>query len=422
MNESTPIPMDEMAERSVLGHILTSDDFPEELSKLKEDHFSIRKHKIIWKVISETSSGNVNLISVSSKIKDLGLLDEIGGAGYISSLISQCFYSMDHFHILEEKRKLRKIVDISSILSSEAYKNLNSSEILKSLQDSIFDIEDISQDGNILEKSCANVVSNLERKILGEKITGLKTSIVPWDISLGGLTSRFYVIAARAGKGKTAMAEQIISRLLQDGKPCLIFEKDMSSEMFITRMACRMSDVSFTRYDLGYCKHEEYLAIKKAISFIRSSPFYLYSPSNLTADDVLSIVKREKQRNGIECVFLDHVLNLDVGNDFRIGLTIASKKLRALVENNNIPLVTLAQLNRGAHNLERPTPANIKEFDALYADCDVMIMLWSEKDVHEIPQGQCYPMKFLVNKNRYGAEFEEDIGFDRPLIKFINPK
>lgn len=419
-----PLPRADSVEKAVIGELLANQAYLDEtLHKLTRDHFFTRKHATIFDAIMflKANGSPVDPITVSQRLKDLLLLDEVGGAGYVSSCP---FYPAgvvpsQLLQVLDEKLNLRRLIDLSEKIQKWAEEGGQSEAIIEKIGQEVISFAREDASGNLMDVTCQEIDCQIDRRLSGEKILGLKTGISPWDDIMGGLSeSRFYVLAARGGKGKTALMEQVVDRLLVDQHPVLVFQKDMSPSLFVLRLACRRAGISFMKYDLGHCSNLDLHEIKSQIKVLKHSPIYLYSPASMTAEKMASIIKMEQRIHGIKAVFLDHVLNLEVGAEYRIGLTRASSRIRESCQQTKIPHVILAQLNRDGDKNERPTPSNIKEFDALYADCDHMMMLWSERDAKDMPPGELYPVKFTVNKNRYGSEFEEELGFDRPLMKF----
>lgn len=424
MTATTPIPQSKPAEAAFLGEIMTSTEFLESnLFRVTPDHFFSRQNRIIFEAIRtlKERDHHIDPMTVTDRLKEFNLLEEVGGPSYVSS----CPFAPSgavperYFDILEEKLNLRKLLDLSQEVERWCFEGGESKEIIEKIGETVISFSKEDASGNMMAQTSDEVIAQIDRRIAGEKILGIQTGITPWDQMMGGINEqRFYVIAARGGRGKTAIIEQIIDFMLSKGIPVLMFQKDMSLTLFILRMACRRAGISFMKYDLGNCSTFELEQIKKQALILKESPMYLYSPSNMTAEKMCSIVKIEQRIHGIKVVFLDHVLNLDVGEDYRIGLTRASSRIRESIQQTKIPHVILAQLNRDGDRNERPTPSHIKEFDALYADCDHMIMLWSEKDAKDLAFGEALPVKFTVNKNRFGTEFEEEMMFDRTLMKF----
>jgi replicative DNA helicase len=408
-------------EMAVLGQLML-ENASEGHFRLKLGHFYTRSHILIFQTIQSMVSNkeHVDPITVTTKLKDSDLLSQVGGASFVSSCVMFPAPGdpRKYIDVLEEKMRLRSLIDLSEGINRLSMDNEPSSKIIEQAGNELINFQSESRSGNMINETVDNVKSLIQKKLKGEKVAGLKTGIALWDKMLGGLNPRYYTLAARGGRGKTVLMEQIVDQLLTLSEPVAVFQKDMSLEMFILRMACRRASVPFFKFDLNYCNKYELEQIEYHSEVLRKSPIYLYSPSGFTVSKFLSIIKLEKKMHDIKAVFLDHVLNLDVGNEYRTGLTLASTKIRESVQETGIPHVILAQLNREAHNNERPTPAHIKEFDALYADCDTMIMLWSEKNSIDVPKNEIFPMKFLVNKNRYGTEFEDDIGFDRQNMTF----
>ncbi len=264
-----------------------------------------------------------------------------------------------------------------------------------------------------------------EKLIQGIKAFGIETGLRPIDSTIGGLCpSQLVYVCARAGKGKTALLEQMFNKLLSEERPILIFQRDMPVDMMIERMACRNASVSYFTYRLGHVSHEQKLLVKHELQkLVRiKDKLIIKSPFRLTAQDVLSIVRKDKKKYGIEAVFLDHIQNIDIPErDYREGLTRASSTIRRSAQDSGLPHVIIAQLNREGEE-GRPKARHVKEFDAAYADCDAMMMLWSEKAQADLATGELLPVRFTFVKNRHGPETEEEMLFDGTLLKFRERK
>jgi replicative DNA helicase len=398
----------------------------ENLPRVQEQHFYSRFNKIVFNAISELyeSGSVVDAIAVFQKLRDKGQSEEVGGAYFVESLAASAptTANADYWiSILDQKKLLRESVELFSWAEREIRNTEDISSFISDLESKVLNLRKTEDGGNLLIPYSDAALKRNEKILQGIKTFGIESGIRPIDSTLGGLCqAHLLYICARAGKGKTAMLEQIFEKLLSQDRAILIFQRDMPVDMMIERMACRSACVSYFVYRKGVCSREDNLRVKHELEKLKrhQDKLIIRSPFRLTAQDLLSIVRKDKNRHGIEAVFLDHIQNIDIGNsDIREGLTKASSTIRRSAQDSNLPHVIIAQLNREAQE-GRPKASNVKEFDGAYADCDAMVMLWSEKSQTEISPGELLPVRFTFVKNRHGPETEEEMMFDGSLMKF----
>ena len=265
------------------------------------------------------------------------------------------------------------------------------------------------------------MLAKLTRMDSGQVEPGLRTGISAWDALFGGLLpGQYYGLGGRPGMGKSAMMEQMIYRLVAEEVPVLLFEKDMSLGMLIERIACREARVPYWRFIRRLTNHEERERIRVVVDGLGKSCLRLHNPTNLTADKLCAMVRREQRQHGVQAVFLDHIQLLDVGKELREGLTRASIALSRHIPESNIPHVVLFHVNRNAA-AGRPRGEDVKEFDQLLGDVDALAMLWSEVKREDLRPGESLPVKFFAPKNRNGAVAEEEMLFESELMRFYKP-
>lgn len=339
------------------------------------------------------------------------------------NILDTCFYPSPsmagQFHsTLCNFLALRRARAMGERIVQELEKTTDAQEFCQQLAIEAVSLLPATTCDNELHGACDRLTKRLEAMERGEKIQGFASPLLVWNKAFGGICDgHLYALAARPGMGKTALMEQMVSDYISCDIPVAVFEKDMSPQMLIERMACRASKVSHWSLCNGYATREEVALIKRMIMALRESPLYLYNPTNLTPERMSSIVRRDHRVKGIKAVFLDHIQVLDVGKDKREGLTHASITIRQTTTETGIPHIILAHINRnGAKG--RPTPEDIKEFDQLYGDCDGMAILWTDFDKTKLENGKPLPMKAYFAKNRNGPTGEEDILFDGRLMTF----
>src|SRR3989338_651005 len=120
-------PQDLEAEKALLGSImLRPDQLPGVLDIVGHDGFYPEKHNIIYgAMLALSDAGNpIDLLSLSSKLKELGKLDKVGGSSYLTELVSTVPSAANIMHyaeIVHKKSTLRNIIYAADHISEISY-------------------------------------------------------------------------------------------------------------------------------------------------------------------------------------------------------------------------------------------------------------------------------------------------------------
>ena len=115
-NDKLP-PQNIEAEKSVLGSILIDKDSIEKVVDiLKPDDFYSRQHQLIYEAMVRLLEKNepLDILTVSNKLEESGGLENAGGAGYLTSLLSATPTSahiLNYGKIVQRKKILRDLID-----------------------------------------------------------------------------------------------------------------------------------------------------------------------------------------------------------------------------------------------------------------------------------------------------------------------
>src|SRR6185312_6584416 len=111
------------SEKAVLGSIMLRPGAIHEINdSITIESFYVSKHAEIYKIMLELSSRGepIDIVSVSAKLTERGLLDSIGGSSYLSELTNAVPASTNIKHyadIVTKKHLLRKIIDAGADIS-----------------------------------------------------------------------------------------------------------------------------------------------------------------------------------------------------------------------------------------------------------------------------------------------------------------
>lgn len=414
----------EDTERAFIGCIVQSQGSVLDEHRATLEHFFRFPSQTVFEVVDYlyTNGKPINGFSVRQRLSK----EQVDGIGGHEVLAEMCGYPSTAmagylFGILNQKLSLRRTQEVISWAQEEIKSPEDPDAFCLEFTQRASTLSSDSDGENVVSKCADSIEARLDRIDRGEVEKGYKTPLDVWDNAFGGiLAGQMYALAGRPGTGKTAMMEMLIDNLMHQGCPVTVFEKDMSPEKLLARIACRAVNFPFWRYARGQVDRQSSARIREVLRGIKKIPFYLYNPTNLTADKLCSIARRDIRTRGVGAIFLDHMQALRVGkSDLREGLTQASLTLRANVTETNVPHIILAHLNRNGSK-GRPSPEDIKEFDQLYGDCDGMALLWSEKSRAELEPGEMLEVNFYVAKNRDGEVTDDSVLFDGEHLTFRN--
>lgn len=408
----------EITEKAMVGCIVTSAGTVLDSYDISEDHFFTHSAQAVYRAARSlhTERLPIDFFAVRGRME----ANAIPEADMIDWLSYPTLATVPtHYATLCEKLTLRKANALSTWIAG----NLGTHDVpalCADINTRAASLHVSTATDNLVPSAIVQVHERCARMRRGDKPRRMLTPIEAWNRLFSGLADgNYYGIASRPGLGKTAMMEQMLSGYMTADMPVLCFEKDMSPQKLIERIACREAKVPYWKYDRELLEPHEVDRVEKWAKAIGTSPLRIYSPIGLTAESMCAIIRREVRVNKVRAVFLDHIQCLRFpGRDIREGLTAASLTIRQCVTETGVPHVILAHLNRDAAKNGRPQPEQIKEFDQFFGDVDALALLWSEVDQADVKQGQMRPMKLYAAKNRGGACIEEDLRFDGPLLTF----
>src|ERR1700749_1706368 len=143
-------------ERTLLGSILLDNDiFFDDIGDLTAEDFFLDSHQKIFRCMNEILYGmvdrvlRVDILTVSSVLRERGQLENVGGVAYLASLTEGMPRQKnveDHVKIVREKAKLRKLIRMGQELYSSACSPAAKIDVLtERAQDSLSEI--IAEEG-----------------------------------------------------------------------------------------------------------------------------------------------------------------------------------------------------------------------------------------------------------------------------------
>lgn len=422
-------PHDLEAEDATIGSLLIDGSAINNISLMPEDFYAEQDRWIYRACQSLTEREvSINQITVAQELAKDGKLEAVGGAAYLSHLISICPTSLDIVYYAEIVRRLaisRRLILAADGIAGIGYSaNPDVSQALDRADEFLLDVRKHGVPSPVVTpRDRAELLSGRYARLYEAKQgMALKTGLYDLDNWLGGglYNGDLTIIASRPSVGKTSLL-QFIANCLSQTKNVLFCSGEMSVESISDRDVAGLIGEPIGAIRLGGYPDELYSKIVgQALGEISELKVYYYEDTPLTTAKVLQAGMAMKLRFGLGAVMVDYLGMLDdeYGRNAYERISYISRKLKQVARKLDVPFIIAHQLNRALEQRQdrRPQLFDLRESGRLEEDADVVLFLYREdyyytKDewVREFPGGndhyQFYPegiVEILIAKQRQG--------------------
>ncbi len=427
------------AEQAVLGSIFLEKEAIITVSEIltPEDFYRTAHRKIYEVMIDIGESGEpVDLITVTSTLKNRKWIDEVGGIPYLSDLASSVptAANVDYYaQIVAEKAVLRRLIRTATEIATSGFQGIDPVEnILSDAERSILEISQKGQRGGFIRISdvLMDTYNRLESlsKSRGE-VTGVPSGYVDLDrMTAGFQRSDLIIVAARPSVGKTAFALNIAQNVaVRAQKSVAIFSLEMSAGQLVSRMLCAESNVDANRLRTGHLEEDDWEKIIMGMGSLADSPVFIDDTPGITISEIRSKLRRlHAEQNGLGMVLIDY-LQLITGRS-RGGsenrqqeVSEISRQLKQLARELHVPVIALSQLSRGVEQRQdkRPMLSDIRESGSIEQDADIVAFLY--RDDYYNPESEDKNMiEIIIAKHRNGPVGKVKLAFLKEYNKFVS--
>jgi len=232
--------------------------------------------------------------------------------------------------------------------------------------------------------------------------------------------------------GKTSLALNFAesAAVPKRGEPVatLIFSLEMSAAQLAMRMLCSRASVDMRRLRDGVVSKTgpELQQLLDAANEFAKAPIFIDDSSHLSIMELRAKARRIHARHKLGLIIVDYLQLLsptDVQVPREQQVAEASRGLKALAKELDLPVVVLSQLNRSPEKENRtPRLADLRESGSIEQDADVVLMLTRPvKDADDgNPNSDDSPTELIVAKQRNGPVGDLRLTFLRHITRFEN--
>lgn len=250
----------------------------------------------------------------------------------------------------------------------------------------------------------------------------------------GGLRNgQLMYLAARPGMGKSALMLHLSAY-----RRAAVFSLEMPWMDVRNRMVTTLAGVPF---DVGTRPVGDIVAREKWIDAsyqVETWPVEIFDSLRTTAQ-IEAACLRMQSEDGLDAVFIDHLGLL--ADDHRRGgeyerVSLISRRLKELAMRLNVPVVCLAQLNRGVEDRTGCVPfmSDLRDSGRIEEDGDVVALLFRRG--YYAAKGMVKPddnedriigtgwdrVEFKIEKNRNGETGTVELGWEGKVMRFHDPE
>jgi replicative DNA helicase len=426
------------AEMALIGCVLVDKEIMEKVAEIvRPSDFYAHVHETIFAALSELYEKGQPLdkISVANALRTRDQLEKVGGLPYLNSLMDtvQTAASASYYaKIVREKSTLRSLIHAGSQIAQVGYESEEDVDAaLDRSEQMVFEIGQRSSRGdfvavNSLMKSAFEHIDELFHKRGGR--TGV-TSGFPRidDLTTGFQPGNFIIVAARPGMGKTSFALNVaVAAAKETREPVAFFSLEMSNDELVQRLICAEAGISMHDMRRGNIRDRQWEDISRAMGSLNELPIFLDDTGALTVSEVRSRCRRLKSTHKLGAVFVDYlqllrpsVLQKNVNRNEE--LSDICRTLKVTAKDLGVPIIALAQLNRGVEtrNDKRPMLADLRDSGSLEQEADLVAFLFREGYYNkEAPEPD--RTEFIIAKHRNGPTGMVNLRFRDELTQFVS--
>lgn len=362
---------------------------------LVEDDFYKPAHRKIFAAIREIHRREQpsDLVTISNLLMEKGELESLGGAAYLAEMIDLTPSTANiasYSKIVQEKSLLRKVIQSSQEFVDKAYASEFESvdAFLDTMEAKVFQLAENKKTNGLTDASELVKVSleKIESLYANQmSITGVPSGFHDLDELTAGLhPGELTIIAARPSMGKTAFSLNIaVHAALREKKKVAYFSVEMGKEQCMVRMLASASKISLGDLRIGRIDDQAWPRLINTAAALSETGIFIDDTPGISPFEIRAKCRRMKAKYGLDVIMIDYLQLMGMKQRFdsrEREVSEISKLLKSIAKELQVPVIALAQLNRGVEGRSdrRPMLSDLRESGSIEQDADVIMMIYRE--------------------------------------------
>lgn len=460
-NKTNELPHNLEAEQSILGALLLDNECMEQVEDiLMPDHFYSPVHSRIYTAIVRLVDNKqlASPVTLKNHFQHDGDLTDVGGAEYLNDLainVSSLVSVKDYASMVKDLYTRRQLVLIGEGLAKESKKYDIETPAETLIEASEKDLYDLSESGEG-KRGFTNLTDSINEAIkVAEEaykkdggVSGLSSGLVDLDKKIGGFhPSALNILAGATAMGKTSLAVNLAFNAVKGGAKVAFFSLEMSSEELGARILSDAARVPSHKMRKGDLNEKDFMSMTEAVNKLMEAELYIDDTPAISLPVLRSRARRLQRTKGLDMIVVDYLQLMTTGSlskqDARhLEIGEISRGLKGLAKELKIPVIALAQLNRGVSQRDdkRPMLSDLRESGSIEQDADLVMFVHRDEYYIEREEPKENEEKFaekhakwleriakaqnkadlIIAKQRHGPVGTVHLHFDGRFTKFDN--
>jgi replicative DNA helicase len=409
-------------------------------ARLTPDSFYVAAHGLVYEKIVElyNRQAPIDVAVVAEELKTARQLDAIGGYAFLTRVSGSIPTTAQAGYFVAKVREQHLLREIIRSSTGAVEDCLNFSggidEFVDQIEQRLFAVTQnrVSESAKPMREPTQEAMRVITKMMMKKgELTGIASGFLDLDkLTFGFQRQEMIVLAARPSMGKTALALNFAeaASLPKKGEPVgtLIFSLEMSGSQLALRMLCARARVPLKMLRDGLLSKngDEQQRLVAAADEFSKAPLFIDDSSALSIMQLRAKARRVCARHKLGLIVVDYLQLLNP-TDSKVPreqqVAEASRGLKSLAKELDVPVVVLSQLNRSSEKENRtPRLADLRESGSIEQDADVVLMLARPKDAEEKFQVAADSAELIVAKQRNGPVGELRLTFLRDLTRLEN--
>lgn len=425
-------PHDLEAEQAILGAVLLD---PTALARAQEhmssSDFYDSRHRRIFEAMVELAGKDdgLDLLTIGDLLERNGDLKHVGGRASLAELLTTIGSASNvshHARIVRDHAVRRRLISFSEKISHRAYGKDSAADLLEDAQRELHQFASSRDErswcsADQLARETVTYVDQVSKRTT--ELVGIPTGYRCMDKQFGGYQrSDLIIIAARTSMGKTAYALGSALAAAKEGYRVGIFSIEMSRLQVGLRLHGMGAPIDVHALKTGSLTSQGWTLFAQITQQIGSLPLWVDDTSVLTVEQIAAKARQLQAKSGLDLLLVDYLqlLQLHHTETRQQDVADASRKLKLLAKELDIPVIVLSQLSRDCEKRpgnHRPMLADLRDSGSIEQDADMVLFIYRE-EIYTPDTEEKGVAEILVRKHRNGPIGDRRLRFVDRFARF----